>query len=237
MYYVDYINEEKFVNEKLKDVSKHNEALKITNEEAFILKVQQTLIYEVYTEFLKYLEKIILLNEKYFHIELDNPKDKIDEIICGIKGKIEEFKIKLDKAIHKNIDLFNEVVDKDLIIYKRLIEFNKLPRYKKLQNMEMYSFFLKLNYDKCFGENGIYKILCSNLEELFDFVDIYEKFINESNDSLALNKNFNSRYLPLLIKKSSCEKYFMFIFIEFIRRLKNIYNKFEESYLYLNNFR
>ncbi len=234
MYYIDYFNEENYVNEKLKDIKKHGEALKITNEESFNLMVRQTLIKEVYTEFLSFLEKVILINKKYFHIELNNPKDKISEIVNEIKIKINEVKIKLDKTIHKNIDLFNEVTDKDLTIYKRLIEVNKVPQYRKLQNMKMYRFSLRSSYEKCFGETGIYKKLCSNLEELFNFVDVYEKFINDSSEPFGLNTDFNSRNLPLVIKKSNGENDYMFIFTEFIKRLRNLYNIFEESYLYFN---
>ena len=183
----------------------------------------------MYLDLLLFINNTLNSSQKYLGTEKCDFKEKMREIIQNIKLKINETEVKLDKVVHTEIDLFNDKDDnKELIIYKRLVKFDKFPRYFKQKKIDDNKLFLASEFDDCFGAGGLYNIVSHAMSDLHSYVDLFEKYI--SDEEIDFEQVFKSyKYfmneLPVFIKRSNDEKDYSFLFLEFLKRLRKIYNE------------
>lgn len=229
MLYIDYVNKENYINEVFKNANSNEVALEILNKESFNLNVQISFINEIYFDLLMFLDSVLISSKRYLSTETCDYEEKIKEIIGKIKMKISETETKLDKAVHTEIDLFNvKDENKDLLIYKRLVKFNKFPRYFKQKKIDDYKFFLGMDFEDCFGAGGLYNSVNHVISDLYIYVDSFKELINDEElefEQAAKNYKYFINDLPVFIRRSKGEKDYSFLLLEFLKRLRKIYNE------------
>lgn len=229
MFYIDYANKENYINEVFKNAKSNEVALEILNKESFNLNVQRSLINEIYLDLLMFLDTVLISSKRYLGTKTCDYRGKNKEIIEKIKIKISETETKLNKAVHTEIDLFKDGDEnKELTLYKRLVKFNKFPRYFKQKKIDDYKFFLGLDFEDCFGACGLYNLVNHAIRDLYFYVDSFEELISEEGlefEQAEKNSKYFRNDLPVFIKRSKGGIDYSFLLLEFLKRLRKIYNK------------